>query len=118
MLADLPSVATLKKRIVPAPGAVSVVPWIRMSAFFHLPVEITTRARTADGVAFAGGEGSLVRVPSVATTVNVYSVPAVSPVSVCVRAVVLAGAGVTAGMAVTWYEVAPVTAAQSSLAEP
>ena len=77
--------------MVPAFGAVSVVPWIVVSAFFHLPVVNLTLAVTGTGVAVAVGESALVRVPSLAVTVNVYWVPAVRPVSVCVRAVVLAG---------------------------
>lgn len=55
-----------------AAAALSVVPRIRMSAFFHLPVLITTGVSTGVGVAEPdGADAALVRVPSVAVTVNV-----------------------------------------------
>ena len=56
---------------MPAAGAVSVLPWMRVSPFFHLPVLITTRAWTAVGVAVADADAALVWVPSDAVTVKV-----------------------------------------------
>ena len=76
--------------MIVAPGT-EPVPETRNSPLFQRAEPIVTESVTAWGVAMTIVDSALASVPATAFTVKPYSLPAVRPVTVWVRAVVSAG---------------------------